>query len=80
MKDSRSFVYKALPKEFYVVKMYLRTYNDQPDFEISEPEAVCVALLGFVSSLVHNQGAAVLDDQEILKLTKCNCKCRGGHF
>ena len=79
MKDSRSFVYKALSKELYVVKIYLRTYNDQPDFEISEPEAVCVALLGFVSPLVHNQGAAVLDDQDILKITKGNCRYRG-HF
>ena len=51
-----------------IVNVYLRAYNDQPDFEISEPEAVCVALLGFTSVLVHNQGAAVLDDQDTLNL------------
>ena len=68
MKDSCSFVYKALLKELYVVNIYLRTYNDKPDFEIGEPEAVYAALLGFISSLVHNQGAVVLDDQDILNL------------
>lgn len=64
VKDSHSFVYKALSKELYVGNVYLRVYNDQPDFEISEPEVFCVALLDFISSSVHNQGASVLDDQD----------------
>ena len=64
VKDSHSFVYKALSKELYVGNVYLRVYNDQPDFEISEPEAFCVALLDFISSLVHNQGTSVLHDQD----------------
>lgn len=68
LKDSHSFVYKALSKELYVGNVYLRVYNDQPDFEISEPEAFCVALLNFISFLVHNQGAAVLDDQDEAKI------------
>lgn len=68
VKDSHSFAYKALSKELYVGNVYLRVYNDQPDFEISEPEAFCVALLGFISFLVHNQGAAVSDDQGTLNL------------
>ncbi|PQP95770.1 DnaJ like subfamily C member 13 [Prunus yedoensis var. nudiflora] len=57
MKDSHVFAYKALSKELYVGNVYLRVYNDQPDFEISEPEAFCVALIDFISYLVHNQCA-----------------------
>lgn len=57
LKDSGGFVYKALSKELYVGNVYLRVYNDQPDFEISEPEAFCVALVDFISVLVHNQPA-----------------------
>lgn len=55
LKDSHNFVYNALSKELYVGNVYLRVYNDQPDFEISEPEAFCVALIDFVSSIVHSQ-------------------------
>ncbi|XP_044464758.1 dnaJ homolog subfamily C GRV2-like isoform X2 [Mangifera indica] len=57
LKDSCGFVYKALSKELYVGNVYLRVYNDQPDFEISEPEAFCVALIDFISFLVHDQCA-----------------------
>lgn len=55
LKDSHMFVYKALSKELYVGNVYLRVYNNQPDFDISEPEAFCVALIDFISYLVHNQ-------------------------
>ncbi|KAK6941565.1 GYF domain 2 [Dillenia turbinata] len=55
MKDTNDFVYKALSKELYIGNVYLRVYNDQPDFEISEPEAFCIALLDFISYLVDNQ-------------------------
>lgn len=55
LKDSHGFVYKALSKELYVGNVYLRVYTDQPDFEISEPEAFCVALIDFISFLLHNQ-------------------------
>ncbi|GAV86253.1 DnaJ domain-containing protein/DUF4339 domain-containing protein [Cephalotus follicularis] len=55
LKDSHDFVYKVLSKELYVGNVYLRVFNDQPDFEISEPEFFCVALIDFISSLVHNQ-------------------------
>ena len=68
VKDSNSFVYRALLKEPYVGNACLRAYNDQPDFEISEPEAFCIAFLGFISFLIHNQDAAVSDDQDILNL------------
>lgn len=56
IKDSHDFVYKALSKELFIGNVYLRVYNDQPDFEISEPEAFCVALIDFISYLMHNQG------------------------
>ncbi|PON73364.1 Coatomer beta subunit [Parasponia andersonii] len=57
LKDSHGFMYKALSKELYVGNVYLRVYNDQPDFEISEPESFCVALVDFISYLLHNQSA-----------------------
>lgn len=37
--------------------MYLRVYNDQPDYEVSEPEAFSVALVDFISCLVSSQVA-----------------------
>lgn len=55
LKDSHAFKYEALSKELYVGNVYLRVYNDQPDFDISDPEAFCVALVEFISFLVHSQ-------------------------
>lgn len=55
MKDAHSFVFEALSKELFVGNVYLRVYNDQPDFEISEPEVFCVALIDFISLLLHKQ-------------------------
>ncbi|KDO80431.1 hypothetical protein CISIN_1g000052mg [Citrus sinensis] len=63
LKDSNGFLYEALSKELYVGNVYLRVYNDQPDFEITEPEAFCVALIDFISYLVHNQSATKSDVQ-----------------
>ncbi|XP_059432671.1 dnaJ homolog subfamily C GRV2 isoform X4 [Corylus avellana] len=63
LKDSQFFVYKALSKELFVGNVYLRVYNDQPDFEISEPEAFCVALIDFISHLLHNKCATDSDSQ-----------------
>ena len=68
VKDSHSFVYKALLKELYVGNAYLRANNDQPNFEISEPEAFYDVLLGFISFLIRNQGAAISNDQDTLNL------------
>lgn len=48
LKESHAFVYEALSKELFVGNVYLRVYNDQPDFEISEPEAFCFALVDFI--------------------------------
>ncbi|KAL0451858.1 UNVERIFIED_CONTAM: DnaJsubfamily C GRV2 [Sesamum latifolium] len=61
LKDSHSFVYEALSKELYIGNVYLRVYNDQPDFEITEPEDFCLALVDFISHLVHNAPAASMD-------------------
>lgn len=55
IKDSHDFIYEALSKELFIGNVYLRVYNDQPDSEISEPEAFCVALIDFISCLLHNQ-------------------------
>ncbi|XP_057415309.1 dnaJ homolog subfamily C GRV2 isoform X2 [Lotus japonicus] len=55
IKESHDFVYKALSRELFIGNVYLRVYNDQPDFEISEPEAFCVSLIDFISYLLHNQ-------------------------
>ncbi|KAL3535786.1 hypothetical protein ACH5RR_004247 [Cinchona calisaya] len=55
LKDSHSFIYEALSKELFVGNVYLRVYNNQPDFEISEPENFCVALVDFISNLLHDQ-------------------------
>ncbi|KAJ6355597.1 hypothetical protein OIU77_006061 [Salix suchowensis] len=66
LKDSHAFLYEALSKELFVGNVYLRVYNDQPDFEISEPEAFCVALIDFISFLVNNQFDIVSDVQNIL--------------
>lgn len=64
LKDSQVFVYEALSKELFVGNVYLRVYNDQPDFEISEPEAFCVALIEFISHQVRNRCATSFDSQD----------------
>ncbi|XP_008800082.2 dnaJ homolog subfamily C GRV2 [Phoenix dactylifera] len=58
LTESHSFAYVALSKELHVGNVYLRVYNNQSDYEISEPEAFCVALLKFIAELVHNLGTA----------------------
>ncbi|XP_022893353.1 dnaJ homolog subfamily C GRV2 isoform X1 [Olea europaea var. sylvestris] len=58
LNESHSFIYEALLKELYIGNVYLRVYNDQPDFEISEPEIFCIALVDFISHLVHDRPAA----------------------
>ncbi|TYJ29378.1 hypothetical protein E1A91_A06G065500v1 [Gossypium mustelinum] len=68
LKDSHVFAYEALSKELFVGNVYLRVYNDQPDFEISEPEAFCVALIDFIASLVHNHSVDY-DIQEKLNIS-----------
>lgn len=55
VKDSHTFVFEALSKELFVGNVYLRVYNDQPEFEISEPDVFCVALVDFIALLLHKQ-------------------------
>lgn len=43
--------------------MYLRVYNDQPDFEISEPETFCVSLVDFLSHIVRSSHDVASDVQ-----------------
>lgn len=57
LKDSNVFSYEALSKELFVGNVYLRVYNDQPDYGLSEPEAFCGALIDFIASLVHGQSS-----------------------
>jgi DnaJ homolog subfamily C member 13 len=53
LTESQSFTYKALSKELNVGNVYLRVYNNQSDFEISDKEEFCIALLKFVAELVQ---------------------------
>ncbi|WOL19523.1 hypothetical protein Cni_G28321 [Canna indica] len=53
LSESHTFTYQALSKELHVGNVYLRVYNNQPDYEISEPEVFSVALLKYISELVH---------------------------
>lgn len=55
LTDSHGFAYESLSKELCVGNVYLKVYNDQPDFEISEPESFCVALVDFISFLIHGR-------------------------
>ncbi|KAK9102564.1 hypothetical protein Sjap_019818 [Stephania japonica] len=73
LEESQTFSYEALSKELHVGNVYLRVYNDQPDYEISEPEAFCVALLEFISALVHNQFTANSDIQSSSNLEENSC-------
>lgn len=61
MQESQIFTYQALSKELHVGHVYLRIYNNQPDFEISEPEVFCIALLEFISGIVHQLSSLELD-------------------
>lgn len=61
LKDLHSFTYEALSKELFVGNVYLRVYNDQPDYETSEPEVFCVALVDFISCLVRSDAAVGTD-------------------
>ncbi|XVF88478.1 hypothetical protein PTKIN_Ptkin19aG0054400 [Pterospermum kingtungense] len=74
LRDSHIFAYEALSKELFVGNVYLRVYNDQPDFEISEPETFCVALIDFIASLVHNQCSVDSDVQEKLNISNSSFK------
>lgn len=49
------FRYKPLSEELHVGEVYLRVYNEQPDFEISQAELFCQSLLEFISGIVDRR-------------------------
>ncbi|OEL33191.1 DnaJ-like protein subfamily C GRV2 [Dichanthelium oligosanthes] len=60
--ESQSFTYEALSKELNVGNVYLRVYNNQPDFEISDQEEFCIALLKFIAELVQQWNSIYLEE------------------
>ncbi|KAL2651546.1 hypothetical protein R1flu_019674 [Riccia fluitans] len=68
MTPAVDFRYKTLCDELQVGDVYLRVYNEQPDFEISQPREFCEALLEFISGIVEERKkifAAELTAQEM---------------
>jgi DnaJ family protein C protein 13 len=62
LTESQSFTYEALSKELNVGNVYLRVYNNQPDFEISDQEEFCIALLKFIAELVQQWNSINLEE------------------
>ncbi|ONM00028.1 DnaJ homolog subfamily C GRV2 [Zea mays] len=62
LTESQSFTYEALSKELIVGNVYLRVYNNQPDFEISDQEEFCIALLKFIAELVQQWNSVNLEE------------------
>ena len=62
LTESQSFTYESLSKELNVGNVYLRVYNNQPDFEISDQEEFCIALLKFIAKLVQQWNSINLEE------------------
>jgi DnaJ family protein C protein 13 len=62
LTESQSFTYQALSKELNVGDVYLRVYNNQPDYEISDQEGFCIALLKFIAELVQKWNSINSDE------------------
>ncbi|RLN19119.1 hypothetical protein C2845_PM02G19270 [Panicum miliaceum] len=62
LTESQSFTYESLSKELSVGNVYLRVYNNQPDFEISDQEEFCIALLKFIAELVQQWNSINLEE------------------
>ncbi|XP_052134218.1 dnaJ homolog subfamily C GRV2 [Oryza glaberrima] len=62
LTESHCFTYQALSKELNVGNVYLRVYNNQPDYEISDQEGFCIALLKFIAELVQKWNSLSLDE------------------
>ncbi|KAG6548512.1 hypothetical protein Mapa_010000 [Marchantia paleacea] len=70
MTPAVDFRYKTLSDELQVGDVYLRVYNEQPDFEISQAREFCESLLEFISKIVERRKqifAAELAAQEMEK-------------
>ena len=55
MKAAQDFKYKSLAKELHVGEVYLRVYNEQPDYELSQADFFCESLLKFICKLVEER-------------------------
>ncbi len=55
MRPAQDFKYKGLSKELHVGNVYLRVYNEQPDFEIVDGQDFCEALVDFISGIVEER-------------------------
>ena len=55
MKAALDFKYKSLAKELHVGEVYLRVYNEQPDYELSQADFFCHSLLKFICKLVEER-------------------------
>ncbi|CAM0956063.1 unnamed protein product [Alopecurus aequalis] len=62
LTESQAFTYQALSKELNVGDVYLRVYNNQPDYEISDQEGFCIALLQFIAGLVQKWNSINSDE------------------
>lgn len=67
LTESQSFTYESLSKELNVGNVYLRVYNNQPDFEISDQEEFCIALLKFIAELVQQWNSFNSEDSTMHK-------------
>ncbi|BBM97673.1 DnaJ homolog subfamily C member 13 [Marchantia polymorpha subsp. ruderalis] len=70
MTAAVDFRYKTLSDELQVGDVYLRVYNEQPDFEISQAREFCESLLEFINNIVERRKqifAAELAAQEMEK-------------
>eukprot|EP00850_Spirogloea_muscicola_P013506 SM000092S24474 [mRNA] locus=s92:75259:82133:- [translate_table: standard] len=50
LEAGTTFRFKVLDEELYLGHVYVRVYNEQPDFEVSKPGEFCSALLEFLGS------------------------------
>ncbi|XP_024523013.1 dnaJ homolog subfamily C GRV2 isoform X1 [Selaginella moellendorffii] len=55
MSAAQEFKYKTLSNELHVGDVYLRVYNEQPDFKISEPDLFCENLMRYICAIVEQR-------------------------
>lgn len=65
MQPAQDFKYKGLINELHVGDVYLRVYNEQPDFEIIEGELFCKALVDFISGIVEVRKAILESESSV---------------
>ncbi|KAJ7528593.1 hypothetical protein O6H91_15G009400 [Diphasiastrum complanatum] len=55
MEQAKEFKYSTLSNELHVGDVYLRVYNEQPGFDVSQAELFCNSLLQFISKSVEDR-------------------------